>query len=159
MKTISILIFTAILTMALADFNFCRGQIAIIGNITAEVIESVSVSGEFQTFTNLEFENTVAPDTGSSVQSPITSGVIDLGSITINSGNNITCNIVVFQASLSDSVGNGFTLDPSIKTDSFATSSKSNGTQTIQLDGKANLALSQASGIYEGSYSVVVAYN
>ena len=157
MKTISALIFAAILTLTLAGSKVCSGQIVAIGHVTAEVIESVSAASEV--ITNFEIGNITSNELKTMKSSDLTSKPINLGTITVNSGRNITCNVVVKNASLSDTAGNGFTLEPTVKNSSLALAAQSNGSQTIQLDGKANIASSQTSGLYQGSYTVVIAYN
>jgi len=157
MKTIPGLILAVILILVLPASKVCCGQTVASGNITAEVIESVSAA--LQAFTNFELETTSPLKIILSGSSTRVSKTIDLGAITINSGSDVTCNIVVNTASLSDSEGNGFIMEPSINVNSFESASQPIGLQTIRLDGKANLARSQASGHYEGFYSIVVAYN
>jgi len=146
MKAILSLMFVVVLTLASAGVRTCNGQTVVIGHISAEVIESVSASS--QAVTNLAL-NTNSAGTPSTV---------NLGALTVNSGSNVAVNVVVNSASLSDSQGNGFTLDPSVN-NTLASVAPSSGSQKLQLNGTANLASDQASGLYQGSYSVVLAYN
>ena len=155
MKTSLTLILAAILTLTLAVTKVCNGQLVAIGHVSAEVIESVSAASNAVT----SFELAAIAERKSSEQSYQNTENINLGAITLFSGKDVTCNVVVKSASLSDSVGNGFTLETSIKNNTFASVAQSNGSQTIQLDGRANLGGSQASGLYQGSYTVVFAYN
>jgi hypothetical protein len=92
-------------------------------------------------------------------KSYMTSGIVNLGAVTLNSGRNITCNVLVKATSLYDSAGNSFTLEPTVKNNSNISAAKTDGSQTIQLDGKTNKSSRQASGLYEGSYTIVFAYN
>jgi hypothetical protein len=128
------------------------GQIVAIGHVTAEVVESISASSSAIT----SFE--LAKTTQNTVSS-LTSEKVNLGAITICSGKDVSCNIVLKPASLSDSAGNGFMIEPAVKNDLLASSTKSNGSQVVQLGGTTNRTSSQASGLYEGSYTVVFAYN
>jgi hypothetical protein len=154
MKTISTVILAVVLTLTLAGSKVCYGQTVAAGNVAAEIIESVGAA--FQPFTNFELGlPSSAVPLVSGQNSPV-SDILDLGAITINSGRDISCNIVVIKTSLSDSQGNGFTMEPSARIDPYV---KSGDTQTIHLEGKANLARSQLSGLYRGTYQVVVAYN
>ena len=155
MRTNFTLILAAILTLTLGASKVCTGQIVAIGHVSAEVIESVSAASNAVT----SFELAAITERKANEQSYQNSENINLGAITLFSGKDVTCNVVVKSASLSDSVGNGFTLETSIKNNTFASVAQSNGSQTIQLDGKANLGGSQASGLYQGSYTVVFAYN
>ncbi len=156
MKTILVLIFAAVLTLTLAEPKVCSQTIAI-GHVTAEVIESVSAASN--AITSFELATIAESDARQLEQSYLTSENVHLGAITLNSGKNISCNVVVKTASLFDSAGHGFTLEPSVNNNSYASAAKADGSQTIQLDGKANRSSSQASGNYEGSYTVVFAYN
>jgi hypothetical protein len=125
----------------------CNGQTLAIGHVSAEVIESVSASS--QAVTSLALDAST---------SGTLSGV-DLGAMTINSGSNVTVGVVIKPAALSDSQGNGFTIDPALNNNALASVARSNGSQTLQLNGTANLSADQASGLYQGSYTVVFAYN
>jgi len=156
MKTILILIFAAVLSLTLAEPKVCSQTIAI-GHVTAEVIESVSAASN--AVTNFELETIAERDARQLEQSYLTSENVNLGAITLHSGKNISCNVVVKSASLFDAAGNGFTLEPTVKNNSYASAAKADGSQTIQLDGKARRSSSQASGLYQGSYTVVFAYN
>lgn len=142
MKTITSLIFVTVLILGLAGSKVCNGQTIAIGHVSAEVIESVSAST--QAVTDLTIGTT---------------GTVDLGAMTVNSGSNVTVNVVVKPATLSDSQGNGFTLDTAVTNSNPTAVAQENGSQTIQLNGTANLADDQASGLYQGSYTVVFAYN
>lgn len=156
MKAISILILAAGLTLTLEGSRVC-GQIVAIGHVTAEVIESVSAASN--AITSFEMEAIAKNDTKQIEQTDPTSETINLGAITLYSGKNRICNIVIKPASLSDSAGNGFILEPAIKNNPLGSDTKADGSQTIQLDGKANRSPNQASGVYQGSYTVVFAYN
>ena len=143
MKTIFSLVFAIALLLGLSETEFCQSQTIAIGHVTAEIIESVSASSQAVTTLALAAS---APTK------------VDLGAMTVNSGSS-TVNVVVKPATLSDSQGNGFTIDPTINTGAVAYTASSNGSQTLQLNGTANLASDQASGLYQGSYTVVFAYN
>jgi hypothetical protein len=156
MKTLLVLIFAAVLTFLFAEPKVSSQTIAI-GHVTAEVIESVSAASN--AITSFELATIAESDVRELEQSYLTSENVNLGAITLHSGKNISCNVVVRTASLVDSAGNGFTLEPSVNNNSYASAAKADGSQTIQLAGKANKSNSQASGLYQGSYTVVFAYN
>lgn len=153
MKTILTLILAVILTLTFPGTKVCSCQTVAIGHVSAEVIESVSAASE--SVSDFEIATLTAKDTKVMEQTYLTSGTLNLGMITINSGRDITCNVVVNSASLSDSAGNGFTVAPELKNAAFA----SNGSQTMELSGKTSMASNQPSGLYQGSYTVVFAYN
>jgi len=156
MKTTLILIFATILALTFAGMKVCSQTIAI-GHVTAEVIESVSAASN--AVTSFELSTIAGSDAKQLELTYLTSETVNLGAVTLNSGRNITCNVVVKAASLCDSAGNGFTLEPTIKNNPYASAAKTDGSQTIQFDGKTNKSSRQASGLYEGSYTVVFAYN
>jgi len=156
MKTIFILILAAVFTLTLSEPKVCSQTIAI-GHVTAEVIESVSAASN--AITSFELATNAASDALQFEQSYLTSETINLGAITLHSGKNISCNVVVKSANLLNAAGNGFTFAPSVKNTSYASAAKPDGSQTIQLEGNAAMSNSQASGLYQGSYTVVFAYN
>ena len=151
MKAISVIILTALFTWVLGGTKV-NGQVVAIGHVFAEVVESVSAASA--TITNFELAKATE-----NIATNLTTESLNLGTITINSGKDITCGIVLKSASLSNSEGNGFTIEPAVKNDLFASVTKPNGSQTIQLGGTTNRANNLASGLYEGSYTVVFAYN
>ena len=151
MKTTTVLIIATLLTWILAGSEVC-GQTVAIGHVSAEIVESVSASSA--TISSFEL-----PKATENTSVNLASETLNLGAITIFSGKDITCNVVFKPASLSDSAGNGFTIEPAVQNDVFASAAKANGSQTIRLGGTTNRTSSQASGLYEGSYTVVFAYN
>jgi len=156
MKKITTLILTFLLVFSMAGSRVCS-QTVVIGHVSAEVVEAVSATSV--AITRFEYGAVARKDAQSLEQTYLASESVGLGAITIQSGKDITCNVVFKSASLSDAQGNGFTLEPSIKNDTFASAGQLNGSQTLQLDGKASMAHDQASGLYQGSYTVVFAYN
>jgi hypothetical protein len=157
MKTVSTLILVSLLTLTLSGFRVCSSQTVATGHVSAEVVESVSASST--AITSFEIGSITAGDTKAMEQTYLTSNSIDLGTITVNSGTNVTCNVVVVPASLTDAAGNGFTIAPSIQNNTFASAAQPKGSQTMELGGKTSMARNQASGLYQGSYTVVFAYN
>jgi len=147
MKTISSIVLAVVLTLRFAMPNNCDGQVVAIGHVTAEVIESISASSLAVTDLSLGTNAAGVP------------AAVNLGAVTINSGSNVTCNVVVKSASLTDGQGNGFTLNPALAGNETASVAPTNGSQTLQLSGTANLDSNQSSGLYQGSYTVVFAYN
>ena len=139
MKTLATMMIAALLTLTTSVF----GQTVAIGHATAEVIESVSASAS----------------TISSFDLSKDSENVKLGAITVFSGKDITCNVVLKAANLSDASGNAFTIEPTVNNDSNTAVAQANGAQTIQLNGTTNMSSNQASGQYAGSYTVVFAYN
>lgn len=151
MKATTILIIATLLTWILAGSKVC-GQTVAIGHVSAEIVESVSAASAAIT----SFELAKATEITST---NLASETLNLGAITIFSGKDVTCNVVFKPASLSDSAGNGFMIEPAVQNELFASATRPNGSQTIQLGGTTNRTSSQASGLYAGSYTVVFAYN
>ncbi len=139
MKTLATMIIAMLLTFTASVF----GQTVAIGHVTAEVIEAVSASAS----------------TISSFDLAKDSETVKLGAITVFSGKDITCNVVLKAANLSDASGNAFTIDPTVNNDTNTAVAQANGAQTLQLNGTANMNSNQAAGQYAGSYTVVFAYN
>ena len=137
MKTLATMMIAALLTLSTSVI----GQTVAIGHATAEVIEAVSASAS----------------TISSFDLSQDSENVKLGAITLFSGRDITCNVVLKAANLSDASGNAFTIEPTVNNNTAV--ALANGSNTIQLNGTTNLNNNQASGQYAGSYTVVFAYN
>ncbi len=156
MKTIFVLISAVVFTLIISGSKTCNSQVVAIGHVSAEVIESVSAASDAVS----DFELTTSAAGAAGIpETSLTSETLKLGVLTINSGKDITCNVVVKMASLADSSGNGFTLSPFVKNDSFASAGGHNGSQTVELSGKTSRTGNQPSGLYQGSYTVVFAYN
>ncbi len=151
MKATTVLIIATLLTWILSGSQVCSQTVAI-GHVSAEIVESISASSA--AITNFELAQ-ITENTSNN----LTAETLNLGAITIFSGKDVTCNVVLKPASLSDSAGNGFTIEPAVQNDLFASASRPNGSQTIQLGGTTNRTSSQTSGLYAGSYTVVFAYN
>ncbi|MBK7213750.1 MAG: hypothetical protein IPH88_10755 [Bacteroidales bacterium] len=119
-------------------------QAVAIGHISAEVVEAVSASSFASTdlsISNSESEN------------------ISLGRIELSSGKDVSCNLTIKPATLTDNLGNDFSIEPMANQSGSNLLCSESGTRTIELEGKATLAANQASGLYQGSYTLVFAYN
>lgn len=148
----TVIIFIAVFLGFTLGGTKVNGQVVAIGHVFAEVVESVSAASA--TISNFELAKAT-----NDISANLTSEKLNLGTITLNSGKDITCNVVLKPAALSDSQGNGFTIEPAVTNNLLAAAARANGSQTIQLGGTTNRTSSQASGLYEGSYTVVFAYN
>jgi hypothetical protein len=157
MKMILKLFVSLVLILAYEEYNICIAQTVTTGHVTAEVIESISASSE--AVTSFALETTAGNSLQPSGKSTLTSTNINLGAMTLNSGNKGTVNVVLQPASMSNSQGNEFTLNPSLINNIFTQDYQGNTFQTIQLNGTAILAECQASGLYKGSITVVFACN
>lgn len=130
-----------------------NGQTTAIGHICAEVVESVSAAsasvGDFE----------ISKSLLQTINEDIDYEALDLDAITINSGSNVTCNIVLTSASLEAIKGNAFTIEPASQSAQYTTVAKSVGSQTIKIGATAKLKNKRNSGLYAGTYTVVFAYN
>lgn len=155
-QKIAITITTLLLYMGIVA-NVC-GQVSITGHITAEVVESAHASSSIITTSELKGMQVNAE----SLQQDgayRNGDILNVGAVTINAGNNIACSIKLNEATLSDNKGNRFTIEPASLTSGKSDSHAAVGSQTLLLNGTANLTHGLVSGVYEGSYTVVVLYN
>lgn len=148
------------LVMLLCTINVAKvsGQVVAVGHVTAEVVESVSASSKAVTGFNLK-SNGINSQSASAELGSLTPEAVSLGTITISSGANVACNLVVHAAALSDTKGHGFNIDTTMNTTNQSYTGRADGTQTLQINGTAQIASGQASGLYKGTYTMVFAYN
>ena len=143
MKAIFTTLFLIALTSIFSAVNL-NGQTIAVGHISAEIIESVSVSSS--AVTSFDILNNKVSSSNSSVS---------LGEMRVNSGASVAYNVVLKPATLSNINGSSFTIEPTSKSESQLTS----GNQTLLLSANTNSVQGKESGLYKGSYSVVFAYN
>ena len=155
MKTFLAILLTVTLQFMFAMVNVCAQTVAI-GHASAEVVESVSASSLAITGFDLKNKSNL---TAQSDPSGWNYENVNLGEIKINSGSGIACNVVMKPATLSDTDGNDFTIEPSAISSAQADALRTDGNQTLQLTGRARMMQGQASGLYQGSYTMVFAYN
>jgi len=157
MKTLHIIFLTGALLNVFALANVFAQTVAI-GHVSAEVVESVSASSLAVTGFDLKNENirNVVTQAG---QVNLNYENVNLGKFKINSGADVACNVVMKSAELSDVNGNQFTIEPSATGFEQSDAQLTDGNQTLQLQGKVLAAQGQASGLYQGSYTMVFAYN
>jgi len=134
-----------------------RAQVVVTGHVTAEIVDAASISP--QGIYALEIDKT--PDFTDELQYDD----VLLGEVTVRSGSDVSCNIVVKAATVSGSEGELLTMETSLNQRVGEESRKlselhhTDGDQTLQLTGNVNTLREQRSGLYEGSYTVVFAYN
>ncbi len=130
-------------------------QTVAVGHVSAEVVESVSASSQAITDFNFKNDNTAEQPTEVNWHFKH----INMGKFKINSGEAVVCNIVINSADLSDANGNALTIQPSATNSEKSDAQHTDGNQTLHLQGKARIMKGQASGLYQGSYTMVFAYN
>ena len=155
MKAYLAILLAVTLQSMFAMVNVCAQTVAI-GHASAEVVESVSASSLAITGFDLKNGSNL---TAQSDPSGWNYENVSLGEIKINSGIGIACNVVMKSATLSDTNGNGFTIEPSAINSAQADAQRTDGNQTLQLTGRVRMMQGQASGLYQGSYTMVFAYN
>ncbi|MHC1690825.1 MAG: hypothetical protein AB9833_08335 [Bacteroidales bacterium] len=143
MKAIFTTLFLIALTSIFSAVNL-NGQTMAIGHVSAEIIESVSVSSS--AVTSFDIQNSKASSGSYNVS---------LGEMKVNSGTGVAYNVVVKPATLSNINGSSFTIEPTSQSENRLTS----GNQTLRLSANTNSVQGKESGLYQGSYSVVFAYN
>jgi hypothetical protein len=135
----------------LASLNILNAQTIATGHISAEVVEAVSASSHISTDFSIRhssFNNT-----------DIQHNRLDLGSVEISSGVDVACNLTIKPAALTDASGNAFTVEPVASYAGMPQSTRIDGSQMIDLAVNAQALSNQASGLYQGSYTLVFAYN
>lgn len=156
-RTLLFITFTLVL---ICPFNHCKlfGQTVVTGHVFAEVVEKVSASSTAVTDFTLKSNevDTVLSQSGEASLDPKS---FDMGAIDVKSSKGVVCDVIIEPAKLSDTKGNGFTIEPAIKNSDLSELLPTNGQRTIQLNGTARLLNQQASGQYQGSYSIVLAFN
>ena len=155
MKAFLAILLAVTLQSMFAMVNVCAQTVAV-GHVSAEVVESVSASSLAITGFDMKNENNL---TAQSEPAGWNYENVSLGEIKINSGMGIACNVVMKPATLSDTNGNGFIIEPSATSYGQADAQRTDGNQTLQLTGRARMMQGQASGLYHGSYTMVFAYN
>jgi hypothetical protein len=129
-------------------------QTTAIGHISAEVVESVSATSYASTEFVINDADLTADKNG-----VICAENIQMGTIRINSGQNVACNVTFKPATLSDGNGNDFLLQPLTLNTKGADIQRVDGIKNIELMGRATFDSCQAKGLYQGSYTLVFAYN
>jgi hypothetical protein len=126
-----------------------HGQVAATGHVAAEVVESVGASARVATGFNLGNDRNEELGT-------VKTSRLKLGTMTIHSGKNIACNVVIGTPRLTDGRGNGIEVETVI----FSGKKKeASGTQILQLNADAQMRTGQPGGIYKGTYEMIFAYD
>lgn len=131
-------------------------QTKATGHITAEIVESVSTTSK--TVNTFYLKNELLSTTESEQLNPDVED-FNLAEVIISSGAGVGCNLVITPAKLSDARGNDLTIETFLNTNDQKNVRTATGNQTLKLTGRANASGKTASGLFTGSYSVVVAYD
>jgi hypothetical protein len=129
--------------------SYLSAQTVVIGHVSAEVVEAVSVSSNV--ITNLTIENIDSEQ-----------NAFDLGNITISSGSRSSCyNVVVKPATVASESGKTFTLTPKTCLNSTPQNRSDNcpSNKTLAIKGSISQMEACKTDIYKGSYTIILAYN
>lgn len=135
-----------LLCMMTAKVN---GQVVATGRVSAEVVESVGASAKVVTAFDLTTSSNEEFGTRASAD-------LNLGTITVHKGKDVSCNVVMLPASIVNEAGNGMEIETDF---SARKKDEAAGTQTLHLKAKAWTRSGQDSGSYKGTYEMVFAYN
>jgi len=119
-------------------------QLAVVGHVSAEVVDGASISSNAITELSLN-----------SIDS---SQEIDLGKITVKTGSSSSCDVILKPATLTNSTGESLTLEATATNTSLLKESPSSNNRTLALSANTNRTI-ENKGTYQGSYTIVLAYN
>lgn len=116
-------------------------QATCTASASAVIMESVSISSKAVTEIAMNNNLLIKGDEAE----------VELGSIMIDSGNSGNFSFLIKPATVTSKSGNNFIITP--KTDDLISD------KTLSLKGSTSTKESQPSGLYKGSYTIVVFYN
>ncbi|MCX6278649.1 MAG: hypothetical protein NT004_11190 [Bacteroidetes bacterium] len=157
MKT-SVAIFCAALIFCTFATMKASCQATALAYAGVEILEAASAISS--PITSFEIKNDRGSYSDNSVgQSSSATNQLNLGEIRINSSSAVACNMVINPAKLYDTNGNDLQVTLSAKTSDNSTGMCTKGSETVRLNGTAQLSQNQATGFYSGSYTLVFAFN
>jgi len=153
--TFKILIMAIAISLLSAVCAF--GQVSVTGRVFAEVVESVSVKSN--AITSFEISNTPSVQNEDNSTVGNNNANVNLGEIVISSGSNVGCNLVITPATFSNTSGENLSINPAPANELKNHNNLTNGNQTVALKGTAVIKQNQEPAKYQGTYSVILAYN
>ncbi len=157
MKATFNLVLLLIFILGLGHSGSCYAQTVATGHVTAEVIESISATS--QAVTSLALNTAITNSIQTQGQRSLTSSMINPTTITVNSGNSFTVNVVLKPESGCTTQQTSSTTGTSSIISGTDLNPKSNSSQLQSINGTTNLSDSLLSGQYRGSYTIVFACN
>ena len=121
-----------------------QAQVTVTAHATVEVVAAASLAANTS--------NNISVDSKSDASS------IQLGEMTIKSDGSASCEIIVKSTSLQNAKGSSFLLETTASQTSANSASPNQNNRVINLSGNTNIPYGQ-SGSFQGSYTVVLAYN
>lgn len=123
-----------------------HAQVSVIGHAVAEVVEIASIHSDAITELSI---NTSSPNINSD---------LDLGTIMVRSGSSSSCDVILIPATLVNKAGASLTLEAEATNVKQENLNTFNNNRTLALTGNTTIPKGQA-GLYQGSYTIVLAYN
>jgi hypothetical protein len=148
---------TSILFVGFMSFREAAAQTVAIGHVSAEVVEAVSASARM--LVDLSLTNVTNGDLTVNMSSRMNTRNVEMGEIAINSGQKVACNVLLKSATVTDERGNQFVLEPTASISGNQDTNRADGSQNLKLTGRAMIAQNQQNGLYQGSYTMIFAYN
>ncbi len=131
-------------------------QVVVTGHITAEIVDVASISSTG--VNELEFSKSDVTETQQDYEPVL------LGEFFVYSGTDVAWDVVIRPASLTACCGECMTLETSLEkcaanAGETPCHQQTDADQTLHLNGNVNVLREQPSGLYQGSYTVILAYN
>lgn len=140
------------------SLHHASAQTVAIGHISAEVVESVSASSNVTL--NFHIANgTSGVRLNQLSPTQMNTRRVEMGEVELNSGNSIACNVMMKSSTLTDNNGNRINFEPVTSVSGSQDSNRADGSQNLHVSGNVMLAQNQANGLYQGSYTMIFAYN
>ena len=134
------------------------GQATAIGYAGVTIVESASAVSSPNTSFEIARATAFDQNNFSAMNAPSTNN-LDLGEIKVNSSSAVSCNMVINPARLYDKNGNDLEVTLSARTADNLNGMCTRGSETVRLNGTAQVNGSQSAGFYSGSYTLVFAFN
>lgn len=158
MKTSSSIYFLTALIICLFATMKASCQATALAYAGVEIVEAATAISS--PITSFELINDHSSFQGNSKdQASSKNNQLNLGEIKINSSSAVACNMVLNPAKLYDANGNDLQVTLSARTADSSTGMCTKGSETVRLNGVAQLSQNQVSGFYSGSYTLIFAFN
>ncbi len=131
-------------------------QVVVTGHITAEIVDAASISSA--SVNEMEFTRSQGLEEQENYETVL------LGEFFVHSGTDVAWDVVIRPASLTACCGECMTLETSLEkcaanAGETPCHQQTDADQTLHLNGNVNVLREQPSGLYQGSYTVILAYN
>jgi hypothetical protein len=144
----------AILMFAAVEAN---SQATATGYAGVSIVEAATATSS--PITSFEIKHDAASFSDISTGNVTSTSELNLGEITIQSTSAVACNMVLNPTTLFDANGNDLHVTLSASTSENQKNMCTKGTETIHMNGTAQINQNQTSGLYSGSYTLIFAFN